>query len=243
MADPYETWDAAYVMGSLSPAERAEYDAHLRECDACTASVAELGGLPTLLRLADPSGTSGVAPAASAGAPPVAAIDQPPASVRSGLLGEIRRHRRRERRFLGGALLTAAASIVALVIVVVVPGGGSKPTTSAIVPPTATSSAGPPAAMTAVLPVPLRATYTLTGKKWGTAVHVNCVYDAGASEPARDYALAVKGTDSRWQTIGWWSAKPGSDSKLDSPTSLQVGQITAIEIRGPSGTPLLRANP
>ncbi len=47
--DPYSDWDAAYVLGSLSGAERREFERHLLECDSCSASVAELAGLPGLL--------------------------------------------------------------------------------------------------------------------------------------------------------------------------------------------------
>ena len=51
--DRYATWDAAYVLGSLSSAERREYEAHLETCDRCRAAVAELSGMPALLGLLD----------------------------------------------------------------------------------------------------------------------------------------------------------------------------------------------
>ncbi|QAY63910.1 hypothetical protein ET495_12460 [Xylanimonas allomyrinae] len=47
--DAYATWDGAYVLGALSPAERDEYEDHLRRCAACARAVAELGELPPLL--------------------------------------------------------------------------------------------------------------------------------------------------------------------------------------------------
>ena len=31
----YATWDAAYVLGSLSSAERREFEAHLSVCPSC----------------------------------------------------------------------------------------------------------------------------------------------------------------------------------------------------------------
>ena len=51
--DRYATWDAAYVLGSLSADERREYEAHLETCPRCRAAVAELGGIPPLLAKLD----------------------------------------------------------------------------------------------------------------------------------------------------------------------------------------------
>ena len=47
--DPYAMWDAAYVLGSLSAAERREFEAHLAHCPACRGAVADLSGVPALL--------------------------------------------------------------------------------------------------------------------------------------------------------------------------------------------------
>ncbi|TPG13894.1 anti-sigma factor family protein [Pedococcus bigeumensis] len=47
--DEYADWDAAYVLGALSVAERREYEEHLAGCAACRAAVAELAGMPGLL--------------------------------------------------------------------------------------------------------------------------------------------------------------------------------------------------
>ncbi len=49
----YATWDAAYVLGSLSPADRREYEAHLSVCPLCSQSVGELSGMPALLSKLD----------------------------------------------------------------------------------------------------------------------------------------------------------------------------------------------
>src|SRR3981189_1348475 len=48
----YATWDAAYVLGSLSSAERREYEAHLETCDRCRSAVAEIRGIPALHAIA-----------------------------------------------------------------------------------------------------------------------------------------------------------------------------------------------
>ncbi len=49
----YATWDAAYVLGSLSETDRREFDAHLAECQECRDAVAELSDMPALLSLLD----------------------------------------------------------------------------------------------------------------------------------------------------------------------------------------------
>ena len=51
--DEYALWDAAYVLGSLSSAERSEYEAHLRTCPSCRQAVAELSCMPALLSRLD----------------------------------------------------------------------------------------------------------------------------------------------------------------------------------------------
>ena len=47
----YETWDAAYVLGSLSDSDCREYERHLAGCVPCQDAVAELADLPPLLSL------------------------------------------------------------------------------------------------------------------------------------------------------------------------------------------------
>lgn len=48
-ADEFATYDAAYVLGALSPEDRQAFEQHLQECDRCAAAVRELAGLPGLL--------------------------------------------------------------------------------------------------------------------------------------------------------------------------------------------------
>ena len=49
MSDPYAEWDAAYVLGALSPQDRALFERHLAECDDCSAGVRALAPMPGLL--------------------------------------------------------------------------------------------------------------------------------------------------------------------------------------------------
>ncbi len=47
--DPYREWDAAYVLGALSPHDRRAFEQHLATCAACREAVAELAGMPGIL--------------------------------------------------------------------------------------------------------------------------------------------------------------------------------------------------
>jgi carotenoid cleavage dioxygenase-like enzyme len=49
----YTTWDAAYVLGSLSVADRRDFEAHLGGCSSCRQAVDEVVGMPALLSLLD----------------------------------------------------------------------------------------------------------------------------------------------------------------------------------------------
>ena len=47
--DTYAEWDAAYVLGSLSAADRQQYEEHLAQCRTCHSAVAQIAGMPGLL--------------------------------------------------------------------------------------------------------------------------------------------------------------------------------------------------
>ena len=53
--DKFAQWDAAYVLGALSPAERREFEEHLASCPACQAAVSELVAIPGLLAQVSPA--------------------------------------------------------------------------------------------------------------------------------------------------------------------------------------------
>ena len=47
--DVYREWAAVYVLGSLDPRERREFEKHIIECSSCAAVVSEFAALPALL--------------------------------------------------------------------------------------------------------------------------------------------------------------------------------------------------
>ncbi|MEU4250565.1 zf-HC2 domain-containing protein [Amycolatopsis sp. NPDC026612] len=107
-ADPYRDWDAAYVLGALSPAERREYERHLARCRRCAAAVASFAGMPGILSAVPRETTVELlGPAGRAGRPV-------PAALLPGLVRAARTDRRRARARVAAALAaTALAGAVA----------------------------------------------------------------------------------------------------------------------------------
>src|ERR1700734_1893320 len=126
----YATWDAAYVLGSLSPADRREYETHLSVCPLCNQAVSELSGMPALLSKLD--GGTGAAMGARA-LPP--GPDKAP-NLRPSLLSEVNRRRRRVRMV---TWTSGAAAAVLLAVGLFVSIAWQHPTSS--VPPQASVSA------------------------------------------------------------------------------------------------------
>jgi predicted anti-sigma-YlaC factor YlaD len=98
MTDRFTTYDAAYLLGALSPGDRREYEAHLRECDECSHAVARLAGLPGLL--------------AKATRPEP--VEPVPETLLPKLIAEVTRRRTRSRRLIVAAL--AAAAVLAALL-------------------------------------------------------------------------------------------------------------------------------
>jgi hypothetical protein len=224
----YALWDAAYVLGSLSGAERREYEAHLRSCQPCTDAVGELGGVPALLSQIDRTY--------------VDTIDEhgphfelPP--LRDEVLAKVNSHRRRSRAL---TWTLAAAAAVAIGVFVAIE---SNPMATA---PVRQEDAASALTMTPTTPVPLTATVTLSGRAWGTRIDVNCGYTAG--QPDTDYgggddklAMIAVGRDGSHIQLATWTAHAGTPASLEGSTSMPIDQIASVQIvSANAGAVLLR---
>ena len=109
----YADWDAAYVLGSLSRTERAEYEAHVSTCETCRTAIGELASIPGLLSRLDP-------------AEALALLDDGPLVAPVIALAP---RRAWPARLLAGAV-AAAALIVVAVLVPTVGGPSSSPATT-----------------------------------------------------------------------------------------------------------------
>ena len=120
--DKFAQWDAAYVLGALSPAERREFEEHLASCPSCQAAVSELAALPGLLAQLSPDDAAMLALAddsvpVPAEAPALSAAqtdvieDGPPSLLLPKMIKKVRTRRRR--------IVAAVAGIAAAVILVI----------------------------------------------------------------------------------------------------------------------------
>ena len=208
----YEDWDAAYVLGALSPAERREFEDHLSECERCRAAVAELAPMPGLL-----------ARVATADAETLLIEDTPsPASASADLvrlvrLDTARRRRTRRMRIVVGI---AAAAVVAGAIAVPLSlqAGGS---------------AHQSLTMQAVGNAPVSASLQLSSVAWGTRLDLKCSYAESPAESGQtwSYGLFVTGRDGSTSELSTWKIGAGATARLQAGTALPISDISRIEVR------------
>jgi len=231
--DRYSEWDAAYLLGSLTSAERREFELHLEGCESCSAAVAELAGMPGLLSKVP------AAEAAELRADPETA-SLVPDTLLPRLVRAVRRRRVGARVFAsaGGALGLAAAAALAIVLVlpVTIP-GTTQPTAETI-------------SLRQVVQSPLRASIRLVSQPWGTRVEMDCRYATApdghgyGTEAPGNYAMWVRDAAGNATQIATWTAGSGQNAEPAGTTSLTVQQIAAVEVRQVgSDEVLLRGSP
>ncbi|HEU4424838.1 MAG TPA: zf-HC2 domain-containing protein [Pilimelia sp.] len=249
--------DGAYVLGALSPAERAAFERHMADCLACREAVAEIAVIPGLLGRLDPVaarqllGTprSGFDPAiddddAGPPRPALAVVAGGPASAGEPRVtalvtaaAEIRRRERRKRRLRNAGLALAAAclALIAGIGIGVVRGNGLP----------GGDGNGDSVRLSAMSSVsgeklPVSAEIGLTAHQWGTEVTMHCWYEhTGEYHGAWTFRLVAVGPDDVKEQIGSWIAGPGDDLTFTMPTRFNADQLTRLEITKADGTPLL----
>jgi len=232
--DEFATWDAAYVLGALSPTERREFEAHLRECERCSEAVSELAGMPGILSRVPREQAFALLEQDA----PVAAVDEPDAQgpspdVLPALLHTVRRRRARGRWLVAG--LSAAAAVLLIGVAALVLPGVLNP------------AASPQAAvvMQQVEPSALTADLRLTAEPWGTRIDSKCRYAHVGAEEGRHawtYAMVVTDRAGQQHTISTWTADEGTTALPVATTSVAIADIAAVDIRSAGdGTVLLRS--
>ncbi len=212
--DRYRDWDAAYVLGSLDPADRRDFEEHLRDCDACRAAVTELAGLPGLLRLVPAQ------EAEQLGSAPDGEVVALAALARAA-------DRTRRRRSLRLAAVAAALVLLGGVAGVLLrwpsaPAGG-------------TAAAGQVTALhlEPVGAIDVSADLTLQEKGWGTRIDWECRYP-GASWPdgtGPTYELVLVDGDGARTVVATWRARSVGARGLGASSSIATDDITSVEIR------------
>lgn len=209
----YAMWDAAYVLGSLSAADRREFEGHLTGCSACRDAVAEISGVPALLSQLD-HGTV----AAISDADPAFAAPHPSAQLLPSLLTAVHRRRRRTR-LIAWAATSAAAAMLAIGVLVGV--GGYSP----IAPPQQVALA-----MAQVGTTELASTVVVNSEPWGSFIDLSCVCLAPVNAPHDTLALVVVGRDGSQTRLATWVAVPGHTATPAGSISTPTDQIAAVQV-------------
>jgi hypothetical protein len=219
--DRYVTWDAAYVLGSLTSNERREYEAHLENCARCRSAVSEISGVPALLAMLDLED--------------VRALDEEtpkPPPLRPEVLDSILdkvRWRRRRSRWLTSAAVGVAAALLAVGVVVAV-----RPEIVGLenYDPQETVQA---MEMTKVAPTPINATISLTGFGWGTRIDMACTYgDWGQRDaPPQNLGMVVVGRDGSHTQVATWLGLSGATALPSANTPIQKDEIAAVQLVSP----------
>ncbi len=259
--DEYADWDAAYVLGALSVAERREFEEHFAECSACAAAVAELAGMPGLLAQLPPGEVLAMDHGGALGADGDGDLMklEPPAS----LMPELRtRPTRLDRsRWLAPVAAAAAALLIGGL------GGYAASTAGRDGAPSLRSSAsstGPGGvvaapgrlAFTAVEPSLMTAVVDVVPIANGTELRVECQYarstgsagtatgsggtggsggsggsGGGGGDYRVDYAIWVVDRAGRATELRDWTARPDRIMHPVGVSALPVAQIASVEIR------------
>ena len=223
--DEFALYDAAYVLGALSQADRREFEDHLKLCASCATSVSELAGLPGLMSKVS-----------------IEQLTNEPEPVPETLLPSLARAVRRERarrRLVVGAAACAAACLIAAGTVAI-----SRPDTDtrAAVSSSASSSGTSSLALTAVVPSPITASTRLVDMGWGTQIDLTCAYRPTSLYPAGGvpYAMIVIDRHGATEQVATWKALPNRTITVMGASSRARKDIAAVEIRTLDGQTILR---
>lgn len=218
--DRYTTWDAAYVLGSLSSAERREYEAHLETCDRCRAAVGDISGMPALLAMLDVDDVRKLAKEEQQPAPPPLRPE-----VRTQVLDKVRWRRRRSRLLTYAAVGVAAALLAVGLVIAVRPGiVGLQPGTSQVT--------AQQLEMNKLVTTPFSATISLNSFAWGTRIDMACTYGDWSSggAPPSNLGMVVVGRDGSHTQIATWLGLSGATALPSGNTPVPVGQIAAVQL-------------
>ena len=205
----YATWDAAYVLGSLSGAERREFETHLADCASCREAVGDLSGIPALLSQLSRDDVAAINEAGPAPTTP---------ELLPSLLETVRWRRRRTRlTWLASAAAAVVLGIGLLVGVNGYVGTHTQPTTSA----------QPMAQVGTKL---LTSTISLSSEHWGTFINLKCFCLAPPDSPHDTLAMVVVGRDGSQTRLATWVAEPGHSATPAGSISTPMDQIAAVQV-------------
>lgn len=216
----YAQWDAAYVLGALSPTQRLEFEDHLAGCPLCAEAIGELTAIPGLLgKLPAEDAFAMISTDADGG---YSHSPEPaPAGIVAGLAARVRRRRRARNWTIG---LVGVAAIAAAILLPVTLNAPAQPAVTASLQQVALS--------------PISANIQLSTAPWGTNIALTCHYRADASTPPSvkypsggRYALYVIDQTGATSRVSTWSAGPGATVQVAGSIDTPVAAIKRVELR------------
>jgi hypothetical protein len=216
--------DGAYVLGALSPAERAAYEKHLSGCASCRQAVAEIAVLPGLLGRLDRAGLEQI-------------LDPPSDTTRlSRLVTAVQVERRRMMRAQRRRVIVSSCVAASLAIVV---GFGVAWVGADLV-----SRDGPDVPMVAMVPartaLPVTAEVGLRQTNWGTEITMRCAYTRSVNwDQAYTFRLVAHGPDGATEQVGSWVAAPGREITIAGATRFSGAELVRLELTRSDGMLLL----
>ena len=220
----YSMWDAAYVLGSLSCAERREFEEHMSTCQLCRQAVAEISGMPALLSRLDANEVAAIDESGQT----TAAVPPLRPELLNSLLWKVNQRRRRSRVLTW----TFAAAAAAMLVVGLFVGLKSNPAIPGPSVPTHSNAAE--LTMTPVAPTTLSASITLTRHDWGTRIEMVCTYGKETDGPSHhdvdELAMVVVSRDGKQTRVATWMALDGTTATPGGSTSLPLDQIAAVRV-------------
>jgi anti-sigma factor RsiW len=217
--DRYATWDAAYVLGSLSAAERREYESHLTQCPRCREAVAELSGVPALLSQLDRAEVAAIGESGGTAGTAFATPEMSPQLLPT-LLEKVR-WRRRRTRMTAWVASAAAAAVLAIGVFVGIQGHSATPAQQV-------AASGQP--MAQVGTNLLASTVAVTPQHWGTFINLRCVCLAPLTAHHDTLAMVVVGRDGSQTRLATWVADPGHTATPAASISTPMAQIAAVQV-------------
>ncbi len=216
--DRYATWDAAYVLGSLSADERREFETHMAHCPGCRDAVADMSGVPALLSRLDRAEVAAMsAPGGAESLPPTPELSP---DLLPTLLATVR-WRRRRTRVVSWVASCAAAVVLGIGVFLGVHGYFSAHA------PQVTASAEPMAQVGTTL---LTSTVQVDSQHWGTSINLTCVCLAPLTAHHDTLAMVVVGRDGSQTRLATWVADPGHTATPAGSISMPIDQIAAVQV-------------
>jgi hypothetical protein len=208
--DDRADWDAAYILGALTPEESAEYERFLSGDAARTAALQDLSDIPAILDNLSPDEALALLDG------PTDTRTQPVSTLAE--VAEKRRQRSRRAR-----LATAFASAAACLIVGGFVGYAALPRPSAPGVSLQAMTAGQREGVTAALAV--------TPEQWGTRLDWECEYTKNWATAVNRYDLVVTTKNGAESVVASWAPTGAETSNLAAATVIPTSEIRTIAIR------------